>query len=302
MSFDKNGCVVALGFFDGVHMGHRALFEKTVERARELGVEPAVVSFDVHPDNMVKGGNVPLINTPVERTELLRRLFGIERQIVLHFDERLMKMPWDEFIVWLSDRFGAKHLVCGYDFRFGHRGQGNSERLREKCAELSIGSDVIPQVTMDGVVISSTYIRGLLQEGRMAEANRFLGHCHTMTDHVRCGYRLGTKLGLPTINMRVGENVLVPAHGVYAAKAHVEGGGEYIAVTNVGVRPTVGGVSDVSVESHLLDFSGNLYGRSVRLDFYEFIRPERKFNGTEELKAEILANIKTVREYFEKNS
>lgn len=292
--------VLALGFFDGVHLGHAALIRKTAERAKELGATPAVLTFDVHPDTLVRGEPVPLITSPEDRADLIRSCFGVEEILSLRFDESLMQMPWEEFIRWVRSEFSAVHLICGHDFTFGWRGEGNPARLSEKCAELGIGSDVIPKVTLDGETVSSTRIRALLLRGEVREANRLLGHPHALTDTVRTGYRLGRKLGTPTVNMRFGEGVLVPAHGVYAGRLRIEG--ETVqrwAVTNIGVRPTVSDGDRVSVESYILDFEGNLYGRRIRLELLDFLRPERKFADTDALKAQIARDAAAVRARME---
>ena len=294
--------VLALGFFDGVHLGHGALIQKTAERAKELGATPAVLTFDVHPDTLVRGEAVPLITSPEDRAELIRRLYGVEEILSLRFDQSLMRMPWDEFISWVGVEFSAVHLICGHDFTFGWKGEGNPARLRLGCEQLGLGADVIPKVTVDGVTVSSTRIRRLLTEGDLREANRLLGHPHALTDTVRTGYRLGRKLGAPTINMAFQPGVLVPAHGVYAGRLRIEG--ETVdrwAVTNIGVRPTVSDGERVSVESYILDYEGNLYGRRVRLELLNFLRPERKFADTDALKAQIARDTAAVRAYVEEN-
>lgn len=295
-----NKRVLALGFFDGVHLGHAALIERTCERAAELGASAAVLTFDVHPDTLVKGEPVPLITSPEDRAEIIRGLFGVEEILSLRFDRSLMELPWDTFLEWVTAEFGAVHLVCGHDFTFGWRGEGDPARLREKCAALGVGADVIPKVTVDGETVSSTAIRRLLTEGELKKANRLLGHPHVLTDTVRTGYRLGRKLGAPTINMRFEDGVLVPAHGVYAGRLRIEG--EEIdrwAVTNIGVRPTVSDSERVSVESYILDYEGNLYGRRIRLELLDFLRPERKFADTDALKAQIALDTAAVRRRME---
>ncbi len=293
--------VLALGFFDGVHLGHGALIRKTAERAKELGADPAVLTFDVHPDTLVRGERVPLITSPEDRADLIRRFFGVEEILSLRFDRSLMEMPWDAFLHWVKEEFHAVHLICGHDFTFGWKGEGNPARLEAKCAELGLGADVIPKVTVDGETVSSTRIRALLLEGRLREANRLLGHPHALTDTVRTGYRLGRKLGTPTINMAFQPGVLVPAHGVYAGRLRIEGETmDRWAVTNVGVRPTVSDGERVSVESYILDYEGNLYGRRVRLELLEFLRPERKFADTDALKAQIAQDTAAVRAFMEK--
>ena len=289
---------IALGFFDGVHLGHAALLRRTKERAAEEGLLPSVLSFDVHPDNLVRGGEVPLINSAIGREELIRRLFGIDNVVFIHFNQRVMHMPWQEFADSVMDELRAARIVVGHDFRFGWRGEGTAERLRDYCAERGVGVDVIPPVMLDGRVVSSTWIRELIAAGEIREANRLLGHPHSLSDTVHSGYHLGTKLGTPTINMFFPEGVLVPRHGVYAARVFLGGGESHIAVTNVGVRPTVSEEGRVSVESHLLDYEGNLYGRQARVEFYEFLRPEQRFDSFEALSEQIRLDAEHARAWF----
>ena len=291
--------VIALGFFDGIHIGHAALLQRTCERAAEIGAVPSALSFDVHPDTLVLGKPVPLINSSAGRADLIRRLFGIENVIFIHFDRTVMQMPWQDFVQTLITEMNAVWVVVGHDFRFGWKGQGTAEKLRAYCAENALGCDVIPPVMLEGRVVSSTYIRTLIEEGDMERANAYLGHPHTLVDTVHYGFRLGTKMGTPTINMRFPEGVIVPRHGVYAARAILEDGSSHMAVTNVGVRPTVSGENRVSVESFILDYSGNLYDQRVRVEFYQFIRPEQKFESVDALRQQILADAETTRVYFE---
>lgn len=289
---------IALGFFDGVHIGHAALLNKTKERAGEQSAVPSVLSFDVHPDNLVFGKEVPLINSAIGREDIIRRHFGIDNVVFLHFNQRMMRMPWREFIESLIDELNICWIVVGHDFCFGYKGEGTAERLKAYCEERGIGCDVIAPVMLDGRIVSSTYIRRLITEGDIEQANRFLGHPHSLADTVRSGYHLGTKMGAPTINMYFPDGVVVPKYGVYAAKVVLDGGESYVAVTNVGVRPTVSDNNRVNVESHLLDYSGNLYGRQARVEFYSFIRPERRFESYEALFAQIKRDAETARRFF----
>lgn len=291
--------VIALGFFDGVHLGHAELIKKAKERAGSIGVRPAVLTFDRHPDSLVSGKEVELISSPEDRAELIRRYFGVEDIISLRFDEGMMKMPWDKFVEWLAGDLGAVGFVAGHDFRFGWKGEGDTEKLKSKSAEAGLCCDIIPRVELDGVTVSSTYIRSLLKAGDVETAARFLGHPHTLTDSVRFGYRLGSKLGTPTINMRFEQGVLAPAYGVYAARVTIDGESlRRFAVTNVGVRPTVSGEGTVSVESYILDYDGNLYGKRVRLEFMRFMRPERRFENVDALKEQIFRDRKETEKYF----
>ena len=289
---------IALGFFDGVHIGHGALLRKTQERAAETGAEPSVLSFDVHPDKLVFGKDVPLINSALGREEIIRRCYGIEDVVFIHFNRHTMLMPWQSFADTIIRELGLVWIVVGHDFCFGYRGEGTAEKLKAYCEERGIGCDVIEAVRLNGRIVSSTYIRTLIADGDMEEAARYLGHPHTLQDTVHSGYHLGTKLGAPTINMRFPDGVIVPRHGVYAAKVFLEDGSGHIAVANVGVRPTVSDGEHVNVETHLLSFSGNLYGRQARVEFFRFLRPERKFTDYEALSAQIRHDADEAREYF----
>lgn len=288
--------IYALGFFDGVHLGHQALLSQCVRLAEKTGARAGVVTFVGHPDALVRGTSPLLINTYGDRKMLLER-YHMDTVLELPFDRALMQMPWKAFFHLLMEEHGAAGLVCGEDFRFGDRGEGNAVLLQEACEAAGIPCCVVPQQTLDGVTISSTHIRSLLEAGEMAEAVRFLGHPHFLTGRVISGRRLGRTLGIPTANLRLPEGTAALRHGVYACKAQVDGK-TYLAVTNIGDRPTVGG-HHVTVEPWLLDFDGDLYGRELTLAFYAFLRPEQKFASLEELKAEVQKNALQTRKIFE---
>lgn len=287
--------VIALGFFDGIHLGHAALLDKTTVIAKELGLVPAVISFDTHPDVLIRGESVPLINSAADRAWILESRFGIKDIIMLHFDEKFMHTPWQEFLQCLAEEHGAEYLVVGHDFCCGYKGKGTPERIKGFCSENGLGCEIIPKVTKDGVVISSSYIRQLLLEGETEKANEFLGHPHVLTGTVSGGKKIGRTMGTPTINMHFGEGVLIPRNGVYAAAASI-GDARYKAVTNIGVRPTFGDSRQVSVESWLLDFDGDLYGKTVCLEFFGFIRPEMKFDSQIELQKQIFSDAESARQ------
>lgn len=291
---------IALGFFDGVHKGHGELLKMTNRRALEIGAIPSVLSFDVHPDTLVFNREVPLINSAIGRQEIIKRCYGIDNVVFIHFNRRVMQMNWVDFIENLIDELNIGWIVVGHDFCFGYKGEGTAARLKAYCEERGIGCDVISALAIDDIVVSSTYIRELIAAGDIERANEFLGHPHTLSDTVHSGYHLGTKMGTPTINMYFPEGVLVPKHGVYATRVFLDDGMSYCAVSNVGVRPTVGENNRVNVESFLLDYSGNLYGRQVRLEFLSFIRPETKFDSVDELGAQIKKDAEIARAFFEK--
>ncbi len=289
--------VIALGFFDGVHVGHQALMKKTVERAERYGIRPAVISFDAHPDTFVHGIDVPLLGSVADRKDLIHRIGGIDDIIMIHFDRKFMQTPWDEFLNTVKDELGAVHLVIGHDFCCGYRGEGTSDRIAAWCREKALGVDIVDEVYVDGVIVSSTYIRELVSAGDMENAARFLGHPHTLTDTVGYGYKIGRSIGAPTINTRIPEGVIVPKLGVYATRVWLPEGPKP-AVTNVGVRPTFGNDERLTVESNILDFEGNLYGSQVRLEFLSFLREERRFPSPQALGEQIQRDIAASRSFF----
>ena len=287
--------VIALGFFDGVHRGHGALLHCTVQRAQQLGAVPAAFTFDTHPTQVILGNPPALLTTPAERADLMRRLYGIQDIIMTRFDDAMMRLNWQEFVTELLIRqFGAVHLVVGHDYRFGYRGEGTPDKLKQLCDRLGLGCDIIAPVEVDGIRISSSYVRTLVAQGEMERAMELLGHPYTLTDQVRHGKKIGTRLGFPTMNLQLPADCVVPAFGVYATRVWVDGK-VYIAATNVGVRPTVGDDRPVTVEGTLIDFSGDLYGKTVRMEFFRRIRPEQKFNSLDALRAQIARDIQAVR-------
>ena len=292
---------MALGFFDGVHIGHAALLDKTKQRAAEIDAMPSVLTFDVHPDTLVFNAEVPLINSAIGRKNIINRCFGIDNVVFIHFNQKVMHMDWREFIDELINELDIAWLVVGHDFCFGYKGLGTAPRLKEYCAEKGVGCDIIEPVCRDGIVVSSTEIRKLIQNGEIEKANEYLGHPHMLSDTVRSGYHLGTKMGTPTINMKIPEGVIIPRHGVYAAKVILDDGSEHISVTNVGVRPTVSDAGAVSVESFILDFDGNLYDKQARVEFFSFLRDERKFDDISSLGEQIKCDAEKARAYFAKN-
>lgn len=290
--------VIALGFFDGVHLGHGSLLRRVQEMSARLDAVPSVMTFDLHPSALLAGRSVPLINSAQDRVWLMKELYHIEDVILAHFDEKMMRQPWEEFITdYLVGQLGAVHVVAGRDFHFGDRGMGNAERLREKCAQLGVGCDILGMVEIDGQQVHSTLIRGLLEKGDMEQARRFMGHPHILTDTVTAGKHLGRRLGFPTVNLHFQPEVLLPALGVYATKVYVVGV-PHIAVTNVGLRPTVEDARQVNVEAYLLDFEGDLYGKELRVEFYHHLRGERRFPTVEALVEEVQRNIQQTRAFF----
>ena len=285
--------IFALGYFDGVHLGHQALLASTVELAQKVGAKPGVVTFSGHPDGLVSGSAPKLLNTEADRNGLLQA-YGIEDIFELPFTEEVKNTHWASFLTQLLE-IGAAGFVCGDDFRFGSGGLGTPKKLEAFCKKRGLHYTIVPQQEVDGVRVSSTYIRSLLENGKMEQVNRFLGHPYLLTGEVVKGRGLGHTIGIPTANVRIPEGLVVPKLGVYAGVTVLEGT-VYWTVTNIGSRPTVGG-HQVRMESWLLDFEGDLYGKPITLALLKFLRPEEKFESLEELKAQILQDAQQVREW-----
>lgn len=284
--------IFALGFFDGVHLGHQALLQETVKLAKELDATAGVVTFSAHPDGLVSGAAPKLLNTVEDRNGLLRA-YGMENILELPFNEEVKNTHWASFLTQLVEA-GAAGFVCGDDFRFGSGGLGTPKKLAAFCEKRGISYAIVPQQEIGGVRVSSTYVRQLLENGEMEQVNRFLGHPHLLTGQVVEGRQLGRTIGIPTANVLIPEGVAVPKLGVYAGSTVVDGQ-VYLTVTNIGSRPTVGG-HQVRAESWLLDFEGDLYGKTITLALLKFLREEKKFDSLEELKAQILKDAQQVRE------
>lgn len=283
--------VYALGFFDGVHLGHQALLQACRELAGELDANIGAVTFDTHPEILTAHKAPRLINRVEDRNQLLCNL-GVERLCTLPFDQHIRTMPWQDFFRLLLVEYGAAGLVCGDDFRFGYQGEGNALLLQQVCREAGIPCRIVPEQVLDGERISSTRIRKLLENGEMEAAVRLLGHPHMLTGRVVSGRQLGRTIGVPTANLPLPEQLARPKYGVYACNAHV-GGHVYPAVTNIGTRPTVEG-HHATVEAWLLGFEGDLYGKTMTLEFHKFLRPETKFESLEKLKLQIQADAAQV--------
>ena len=287
--------IFALGFFDGVHLGHQELLTQCVRLAEQRNCEAAAITFDRHPQSLFLNTPPMLISTLPDRQNLLKR-YGIEYIETFPVTKETMATPWQEFLELLVRR-GAEGFVCGRDFRFGHRGQGNSGNLQAFCEARGMPCIIVEEQSLDGIRISSTYIRRQIEEGDMATAVRFLGHPYVLTGTVVPGKQLGRRLGIPTANLRLPEEAAVPKFGVYACRCIIDGEA-YPAVTNVGTRPTVEG-RGITVEPWILDYSGDLYGRDITLEFYRFLRREQKFPDLDALKAQIREDAEMTREYLQ---
>lgn len=288
----KDRIIYALGYFDGVHLGHQALLSACREIARENRCQSGAVTFLGHPQQLLTGESPKLINTPEDRRALL--LQQVDTVLELPFDQKLMDTTWEQFLDQLVEKQNGAGFVCGSDFRFGQKGMGTAVLLQQYCEDRKLPCRIVPQQTIDGIRISSTHIRALLEQGNIPEAERFLGHPHILSGTVVAGKQLGRTIGIPTANVDYPGFLVQLPYGVYACRVTAEGKA-YRSVTNVGIRPTVNG-QGVNAENWLQEFSGDLYGKTVQIAFCRFLRPEQKFSQLSDLKEQIEKDKKSLHE------
>lgn len=296
----KPPLAIALGFFDGVHLGHGAL----LNQVKKQGIKSCALTFDQHPCTLLGQLCVPLLTSTVDRQWLMKQYYQVDQVMIACFSQ-ICSMDWEAFIEeYLVKQWNVVHIVAGHDFHFGKGGLGNPEKLQEKCKQLNIQCDIISAYTLKDKIVSSTHIRKLLQSGKLEEANQFLGHPHTLSNEVQHGNKIGAeKLGFPTVNLSIPPQVIIPSFGVYACRVWI-GDVSYQAVTNIGIRPTVEEENnkEVTVEGYLLDFSGEeLYGKVLRMEFYSYLREEKKFENFQALSKQIATDVESTKEYFRLN-
>ena len=286
-------CAVAVGNFDGVHVGHAAIVGRLREAAERHRVPAVVLTFDPHPASILRPEQAPLpLTTPARRAELLLAL-GVNAVCVQPADAALMALEAEAFYEGvLRGRFAARAVVEGQDFRFGARRRGDVAMLAALCGRDGVDLDVVPPVVIDGEAVSSSRIRTLVAAGRVAEAHTLMTAPYRLTGAVVVGARRGGTIGFPTANL-AGIATLLPALGVYAAVAHVDGVAVPAAV-HVGPNVTFGETS-VSVEAHLIGFVGDLYGRPLDVDFLDRVRDTRLFSSVEDLKAQLADDVAAAR-------
>ena len=281
--------VTALGCFDGLHVGHRSLIKESRRVANERNLPLVVFSFIEPPKNFFAPNSVPLLTDAKEKKRLMASL-GVDIFISVDFSREISSLcPEDFFKSILLDRLCANAVFCGFNYRFGKGASGDAELLGELCAKSGIELFAIPPVVVDGVTVSSSEIRRLLAEGDVSAAAKLLGRSYSIRSAVISGQQLGRTLGFPTVNQLIDAGGAPLRNGVYVTRTRV-GRSIKHSITNVGTRPTVDG-STLCAETNLFDFSGDLYGRSIRVEFLEFLRPERKFDSIEELKSQVLSDI-----------
>jgi len=291
--------VLTLGVFDGLHLGHQLIMKTVADRARAIGAVPTVITFEPHPRAVLHPESAPpLLQTFDQKIEALGVL-GIEQTIIIHFDQAFSQIRAEDFLGnVVVGRLQAKEVYLGRGFFFGHNREGNIELLRRVSASLGFVADEVPEVRLRGQRIGSTRIRELLLNGRVNLARRMLGRPYGVEGPVVRGDERGATLGFPTANIHP-HNRVIPRGGVYVTATLIQGQWRR-SVTNIGMRPTFGESAESSVETHVIDWTGNLYDDVVRVRFLHRLRDEKKFRSVDDLKSQIETDVLRAQRYFER--
>ena len=287
---------VALGNFDGVHVGHRQLIGSAVEKAREKGLASAVFTFSNHPKSLIPGAK-PVKNIVYqEEKEALIEALGVDYYFNFAFTKEIMTMPPETFVkTFLADKMNAKEIFCGFNYHFGYKGEGDTKLLRILGAKYGFHVNEVKAVSIDGDVVSSTLIRNMIMAGEMEECSKYLGRNYDIGGEVVVGNRLGRTIGFPTSNIMIDESMVTPPNGVYITYC-IYNGVKYPSITNVGIKPTIGSFKK-NMETHIFNFDKELYGKQIKVEFIKKTRDEVKFRNIEELSAQIAKDCNEAKAY-----
>ncbi len=285
---EERQTAVSLGFFDGVHKGHRSVIELAVDQ-KHNGLLPVCLTFSESPKSVISGVKAPYLMTLEDKVKALESI-GVEHTVFSDF-RKLMHLGAEEFVTEvLIKKLNAKKLFCGFNYRFGKNAEGNTDVLKKLCEKYGIALSVLPPAEDNGAVVSSTLIKKLIEEGDVRRANRLLCGEFGFSAPIEHGKMLGRKLGTPTINQPLLSGLIVPKFGVYCSQVTLSDGSSYCGVTNVGIKPTVGGTIPLC-ETWMPKYSGGeIYGQTADTRLLAFIRPEKKFENLDRLKNEIVMN------------
>ena len=281
--------VLAIGVFDGVHLGHKHLISQLTGQARQRNMLSGVVTFRQHPREVLSHGKLVYLTDLSERVRLLKNE-GVDAVIALSFNRDVAQLSARQFVGLLIKHLRMRGLVVGPDFALGQAREGNADTLRALGEEMQFSLTVIPPVTVNGQVVSSTAIRDALAGGNVKKVNNLTGRYFNLKGKVTTGAGRGSKLGFPTVNLEVEPKQALPADGVYATRVFIDGQ-TYQSLTNIGLRPTFDGQGR-TVETYILNFQGNLYGQELKIDIVERLRGEQRFNTVDELKQQIAEDVK----------
>ncbi|MBQ2705838.1 MAG: bifunctional riboflavin kinase/FAD synthetase [Agathobacter sp.] len=287
---------VTLGKFDGLHRGHELLMNTVLEYSRNENVASVAFTFDMPPRNKVEEIVANVLTTNEEKQYIFEKQ-GIDYLIECPFTAEVMSMEPKVFIEWISRALNMKYVVVGDDFRFGHKRAGDYQTLQQYESEFGYKTIVLDKLKDSNRDISSTYVREKIADGNIKKANQLLGYRYFIKSEIVHGKKLGRRIGIPTINMILPADKLLPPNGVYVTEVHVDGC-SYMGVTNVGCKPTVSSENIVGVETYIDNFNQDIYGEKIVVSFIDFIRPELKFASVEELKAQMLSDIEVARKCY----
>ena len=294
-----NNTAVALGFFDGLHRGHRSVIVPAAEQSKN-GLTSVCLTFDKSPKSVITGIDVPMLMTHGDKIRTLESL-GVDKTFFIDF-KSVMGLGAEEFFdTVIAGALKAKKLFCGFNYRFGKNAEGDTRTLERLCAKYGIGLTVAPPYMIGREVVCSTLIKQKIADGRVREANLMLGSLFGFSAPVEHGKMLGRELGTPTLNQAVRDSLILPRFGVYASEVTLESGERFCGVTNVGVKPTVGGEKPLW-ETWMPEYrGGEIYGQTADIRLIDYIRPEKRFNTLFELKKEIFANSRIALAVYEKH-
>ncbi len=291
---------VAIGKFDGVHLGHRLLLNELIQQKKN-GLSPTILTFDPSPEIFFGYGSDGELSTKEEKRKLFEEA-GIETLIEFPFNSQTATVPAEDFVLnVLLRRMKAQFIAAGPDLSFGDKGKGNFELLRVLAAHEGCDVRMIDKLRLNGYTVSSTLIRSCVHEGEMEKTAEYLGTPYSIRGTVIHGLENGRKIGFPTVNLVPDDGKILPPKGVFFSKTCFDGK-EYRSITNIGNNPTVGGISEIRVETHIFEFDGDIYDKQIEVKLLHFHRPERKFEDFSHLQLQIEADAAAAREYLEENA
>ena len=289
---------VALGYFDGLHLGHQAVIKEVVDYAKAHQMRSAVMTFSPSPNIFLKKLDSERLLTPYQEKVSRLTELGVDELIILPFNETLANMRAIDFVERYLIQYGVAHVSTGFDFRFGRMGEGEVELLRDYSDQFSL--NVIPKYELEQEKIGATEIKRYLADGNIKKVTQMLGRPYRMHGMVVSGQQRGRQIGFPTANLQLSENYVIPKKGVYAVEVEIKGK-RYAGMCNIGHNPTFNFNDQVSIETYILDFSEDIYGKEMTLDFYEYLREEKRFGSIGELMKQLEEDYQYVRSYFKLN-
>ena len=292
---------ICVGTFDGIHLGHKVVIDKTIAHAKELGIKSLVFTFWPHPLEVIQvNKKIYYLNTFQEKIDLFSNL-GIDYLVLFPFNKDFASKTSKEFIKdFLVDKLKMKFFIIGYDHQFGREREGKYEKVIDCAKELGFGIDRIEQQAVSDEFVSSTKIRDLIKIGDLELANSLLGYTYFTSGEVEKGQQIGSEIGFPTANIRIAPNKIMPKTGVYSVKIVIDGK-IYEGIANLGFKPTIKDHKDLSLEVHIFNFNKDIYSKLIKISFYKKIRDEIKFSNLELLKAQIKIDKEISINYFKKN-